>query len=155
MVSKAWKGLFVVVVLAICLSGAGVTAAVPESESKADSAKETKKSPTSILQATGGAKSGQPVRTFTNADLEKMFGGGAEDTAAADRPQATPPASDGPSVRQVGDEGRTALERLQDRERAVFVAQADAPPCSDCGEIMVRNGACYACVNCGATSGCS
>ncbi|MGD8376806.1 MAG: vitamin B12-dependent ribonucleotide reductase, partial [Acidobacteriota bacterium] len=32
---------------------------------------------------------------------------------------------------------------------------SDAPPCSDCGAIMVRNGACYACLNCGATSGCS
>jgi ribonucleoside-diphosphate reductase alpha chain len=41
------------------------------------------------------------------------------------------------------------------RERAVYVAQADAPPCHECGEIMIRNGACYACVNCGATSGCS
>ena len=48
-----------------------------------------------------------------------------------------------------------AKARLADRERAVYIAQADAPPCSDCGEIMVRNGACYACVNCGATSGCS
>ena len=32
---------------------------------------------------------------------------------------------------------------------------SDAPPCSECGAIMVRNGACYACINCGATSGCS
>jgi ribonucleoside-diphosphate reductase alpha chain len=31
----------------------------------------------------------------------------------------------------------------------------DAPPCSECGALMVRNGACYACINCGATSGCS
>jgi len=45
--------------------------------------------------------------------------------------------------------------KLAEQERAVFVAQADAPPCSECGEIMVRNGACYACLNCGATSGCS
>ncbi len=41
------------------------------------------------------------------------------------------------------------------REQQVFRAQADAPPCSDCGEIMVRNGACYKCLNCGITSGCS
>ncbi|MDH3627454.1 MAG: vitamin B12-dependent ribonucleotide reductase [Acidobacteriota bacterium] len=41
------------------------------------------------------------------------------------------------------------------REREVFVAQADAPPCHECGAIMIRNAACYACVNCGATSGCS
>jgi len=33
--------------------------------------------------------------------------------------------------------------------------QADAPPCSGCGSIMVRNGACYKCFNCGSTSGCS
>jgi ribonucleoside-diphosphate reductase alpha chain len=46
-------------------------------------------------------------------------------------------------------------EELRTRERAVFVAQADAPPCHECGSIMIRNGACYACVNCGATSGCS
>jgi ribonucleoside-diphosphate reductase alpha chain len=32
--------------------------------------------------------------------------------------------------------------------------QEDAPPCSDCGSIMVRSGACYRCLNCGATSGC-
>jgi ribonucleoside-diphosphate reductase alpha chain len=33
--------------------------------------------------------------------------------------------------------------------------QSDAPPCSDCGSMMVPNGACYRCVNCGGTSGCS
>jgi ribonucleoside-diphosphate reductase alpha chain len=31
----------------------------------------------------------------------------------------------------------------------------DAPPCSDCGHITVRNGACYKCVNCGNSLGCS
>jgi ribonucleoside-diphosphate reductase alpha chain len=36
-----------------------------------------------------------------------------------------------------------------------FSPQADAPSCPDCGSIMVRNGACYKCLNCGATSGCS
>ena len=36
-----------------------------------------------------------------------------------------------------------------------FLYQQDAPSCSDCGEIMVRNGACYKCLNCGSTSGCS
>jgi ribonucleoside-diphosphate reductase alpha chain len=36
-----------------------------------------------------------------------------------------------------------------------FVNQADAPTCTECGTITVRNGACYKCPNCGATSGCS
>ena len=31
----------------------------------------------------------------------------------------------------------------------------DAPLCTNCGALMVRNGACYKCVNCGGTSGCS
>ena len=36
-----------------------------------------------------------------------------------------------------------------------FQTQADAPSCMDCGSIMVRNGSCYKCLNCGSTSGCS
>jgi ribonucleoside-diphosphate reductase alpha chain len=36
-----------------------------------------------------------------------------------------------------------------------FRPDEDAPPCPDCGSFMVRNGACYKCLNCGATSGCS
>ncbi|HYH93960.1 MAG TPA: hypothetical protein VD763_12425, partial [Candidatus Saccharimonadales bacterium] len=36
-----------------------------------------------------------------------------------------------------------------------FQTQADAPICADCGSIMVRNGSCYKCLNCGSTSGCS
>jgi ribonucleoside-diphosphate reductase alpha chain len=36
-----------------------------------------------------------------------------------------------------------------------FRAQADAPPCHYCGSIMLRNGSCYRCANCGSTSGCS
>jgi ribonucleoside-diphosphate reductase alpha chain len=38
---------------------------------------------------------------------------------------------------------------------AAFLYQQDAPSCSECGSIMVRNGACYKCLNCGSTSGCS
>jgi ribonucleoside-diphosphate reductase alpha chain len=33
--------------------------------------------------------------------------------------------------------------------------ETDAPPCPNCGEITVRNGACYKCSNCGTTTGCS
>ncbi|MBU0613936.1 hypothetical protein KJ766_01455, partial [Patescibacteria group bacterium] len=36
-----------------------------------------------------------------------------------------------------------------------FDNTSDAPACDTCGSIMVRNGACYKCLNCGATSGCS
>jgi ribonucleoside-diphosphate reductase alpha chain len=38
---------------------------------------------------------------------------------------------------------------------AAIQNQEDAPPCSMCGSIMVRSGACYKCTNCGTTSGCA
>jgi ribonucleoside-diphosphate reductase alpha chain len=40
-------------------------------------------------------------------------------------------------------------------DAAAFRLQEDAPPCHECGAIMVRGGSCYKCLNCGATSGCS
>ena len=36
-----------------------------------------------------------------------------------------------------------------------FQNQSDAPSCPECGAIMVRNAACYKCMTCGTTSGCS
>ena len=38
---------------------------------------------------------------------------------------------------------------------ATFDNQSDAPTCDTCGGMMVRNAACYKCLNCGSTSGCS
>ncbi len=55
-------------------------------------------------------------------------------------------------------EARTGREEIEAAPRASAVSfspQADAPSCSDCGAIMVRNGSCYKCLNCGSTSGCS
>ncbi|MGC0777289.1 MAG: hypothetical protein WCD68_08780, partial [Candidatus Acidiferrum sp.] len=34
-------------------------------------------------------------------------------------------------------------------------AREGAPTCSECGMLMVPNGGCYKCENCGSTSGCS
>jgi ribonucleoside-diphosphate reductase alpha chain len=47
---------------------------------------------------------------------------------------------------------------LAARSGSTFAAiqnQEDAPPCSTCGSIVVRSGACYKCTNCGTTSGCA
>jgi ribonucleoside-diphosphate reductase alpha chain len=41
------------------------------------------------------------------------------------------------------------------KPKQAFLYQQDAPSCSDCGSIMIRSGACYKCINCGTTSGCS
>ena len=40
-------------------------------------------------------------------------------------------------------------------QTATHKIETDAPPCPECYSLMVRNGACYKCMNCGATSGCS
>jgi ribonucleoside-diphosphate reductase alpha chain len=48
--------------------------------------------------------------------------------------------------------GREAVREAQHR---TYVAQADAPLCSNCGDMMVRAGSCYRCFSCGDTSGCS
>jgi ribonucleoside-diphosphate reductase alpha chain len=42
---------------------------------------------------------------------------------------------------------KTAFSAIQNQE--------DAPPCTTCGSIMIRSGACYKCPNCGTTSGCA
>jgi ribonucleoside-diphosphate reductase alpha chain len=38
---------------------------------------------------------------------------------------------------------------------STFVNQGDAPTCPSCGHVAVRNGACYKCLNCGESLGCS
>jgi len=69
-----------------------------------------------------------------NEKIRSLFGGG---TAAAAPAAAAAPEN----AENTGLEG--------------YAVSSDAPVCPDCGFVMVRNGACYKCVNCGATSGCS
>ena len=51
--------------------------------------------------------------------------------------------------------GAGAAAPTSNGEAFTFHLQEDAPSCSECGALMIRNGACYKCLNCGATSGCS
>jgi ribonucleoside-diphosphate reductase alpha chain len=51
--------------------------------------------------------------------------------------------------------GGSTVESAPRASSFSFLNQADAPPCPVCGTITVRNGACYKCHNCGATTGCS
>ena len=48
-----------------------------------------------------------------------------------------------------------ARSAISEEQKLSFENQADAPACHECGSIMIRNGSCYRCLNCGATSGCS
>ncbi|HEY3329474.1 MAG TPA: vitamin B12-dependent ribonucleotide reductase [Capsulimonadaceae bacterium] len=49
----------------------------------------------------------------------------------------------------------TPGKSFADREREIFRTQSDAPPCPECGSLTVRSGACYKCLQCGASLGCS
>ena len=53
------------------------------------------------------------------------------------------------------DNQPTSAPQMQPTLTSTFDNQSDAPACDTCGSMMVRNGACYKCLNCGATSGCS
>jgi ribonucleoside-diphosphate reductase alpha chain len=64
-----------------------------------------------------------------------------------------------------GEQGTLLEARLADQHRREpaslmealrqTVGIGDAPPCVICGSLMVRNGSCYRCLECGSTSGCS
>jgi ribonucleoside-diphosphate reductase alpha chain len=82
---------------------------------------------------------------FLSPDQHAAVGLGLPDRQPdAERPLA-------PAVPHTG----TALTLESVVESLGFSPQSDAPSCADCGAIMIRNGSCYKCLNCGATSGCS
>jgi ribonucleoside-diphosphate reductase alpha chain len=62
---------------------------------------------------------------------------------------------DGLKIVAQNSEAADRAERLAAGQAPVVFDTADSPACTDCGSIMVRNGSCYKCINCGATSGCS
>ena len=74
-------------------------------------------------------------------DRRRGRGAGAESRVDADR-QGEP-------------DGRDCSEQPPTSPFAAIQNQEDAPPCTTCGSIMVRSGACYKCSNCGTTSGCA
>ena len=70
----------------------------------------------------------------------------ADSNGHAELPQTAIPAP--PPPRSFSEGGKPS-------QFAAIKNQEDAPPCSTCGSIMVRSGACYKCSNCGTTSGCA
>lgn len=73
-------------------------------------------------------------------------------TTAATTAPATEEAPEAKVKQESSQRVSSAVER---NEKVVFQTQSDAPPCHECGSIMIRSGSCYKCLQCGATSGCS
>ena len=75
-----------------------------------------------------------------------------------DEPPLTPPDGSHTAGADCGSKTRIARTDRVSRPRKgalVDIEDRDAPVCFECGSLMVRNGACYKCLNCGSTSGCS
>ena len=50
---------------------------------------------------------------------------------------------------------QSSTATITDREKETFRMQSDAPPCPECGALTIRSGACYKCLSCGTSLGCS
>jgi ribonucleoside-diphosphate reductase alpha chain len=106
--------------------------------------------------ASGAASGAFLAEETAEEDAEHRPGGRA---GAGDSPSSVPAAVLGaptPAHAGSGNNGNGALPSpLGAAQRVAFSISADSPSCMECGSIMVRNGSCYKCLNCGATSGCS
>jgi ribonucleoside-diphosphate reductase alpha chain len=100
---------------------------------------------------------------FISSDYLKLNGSAPAETAGLGSAMA-PPASSPKGVLAVPNPSEINYDRTTDRnilEGKVTLkdgrqyAWEGAPTCSECGMLMVPNGACYKCENCGSTSGCS
>ncbi len=83
---------------------------------------------------------------FISADYLKLNGAAANENAATAAPAGILPAITQANL----DAMQAALSASRPSN-----AHEGAPTCSECGMLMVPNGACYKCENCGSTSGCS
>ena len=95
------------------------------------------------------AKLAEEVAKRLNQVSSHSQGGGggiAPETQAWAASAASP--THGPSLQDRG------IYHAADAMREMY-EMGDAPSCSTCGAIMVRNGSCYRCMSCGSTSGCS
>jgi ribonucleoside-diphosphate reductase alpha chain len=72
-------------------------------------------------------------------------------------PASSPAAASPPVAPTAGTEASKAVQNghASSPQKLTFVVNADSPACPECGAITVRNGTCYKCLNCGATTGCS
>jgi ribonucleoside-diphosphate reductase alpha chain len=84
---------------------------------------------------------------FISADYLKLNGAGVHEAGAGAAAGAAP----------VVAQAMASMPSLPASNASSMPSNAHegAPTCSECGMLMVPNGACYKCENCGSTSGCS
>jgi len=95
----------------------------------------------------------EPLATAVATDEAAQKGDPAEFKVIASNGHANGHAGNGNGKTTNGNGGGITMSL--GNVKVAFATQGDAPSCMDCGAIMVRNGSCYKCLNCGSTSGCS
>jgi ribonucleoside-diphosphate reductase alpha chain len=79
-----------------------------------------------------------------------------EPTAPASlAPAKLPSLPPAPASSRASDDAHKATEAYGALDAQLEEMMGDAPVCDGCGHITVRNGACYKCLNCGNSMGCS
>jgi len=115
--------------------------------------------PSAIDEAVGGPSAAKPAGTEPPAGAPRATAVAAEPAPTAGLPVVEAAHTNGHANgngKAAGGAARGAITgSLGAGVKVGFQTQADAPACADCGSIMVRNGSCYKCLNCGSTSGCS
>jgi ribonucleoside-diphosphate reductase alpha chain len=142
------------------VSGEGAAASTTPSPAKA----------TASGAAAAPATSSPATVTSESTQLSGDEAATADPVASESKTEAIPVEAGAPAADPAaGESGSSLLDGLKvlakadaSREERLSVGQApvifdtaDSPACTECGSIMVRNGSCYKCINCGATSGCS
>ncbi len=80
----------------------------------------------------------------------------ADSDVSMSAPQPVPVGSNGSSMQaSTVHEAHAPATKANVADAALSENMGDAPVCSNCGHMTVRNGSCYVCLTCGDTTGCS
>lgn len=95
---------------------------------------------------------------YEGADLDavrvnRVKHSGEREMAAAI--QAVPEGAVTAPTKNNGHQTEAVIGGVQGMNATLAHFQSDAPPCPNCGTILVRSGTCYRCPGCGENSGCS
>ena len=109
-------------------------------------------------EAEGPAVSSHEPTSYAGSTAEQLNDRRAPQQGIASEPQAMISrdiiASNGIPTTGTLNVADNGLYHASDAMKGMY-DMGDAPSCSTCGAIMVRNGACHRCMECGSTSGCS
>ena len=111
-----------------------------------------------VWRAVPGARLPDPPRNADAAESPAGEGGASAPSLFPQPPLIVGSGKEAPARTKGngnGNGGASGTNRLKENVGYDIRVQTDAPACAECGSIMVRNGSCYKCLNCGATSGCS